>query len=420
MNSRYFLTTLTLCFCFLALGCKHTESSSKPISEEHPGTASGKSRAIVFVHGIHGDPKGTWTGVNGAPYWPDLVKADRDFSDADVVIKEYPTPFTGNRSDITDISNALASRMTAVFASHREVVFICHSLGGLIVEEMLVDHPKFASQVPFIVFYATPHAGSFVASFTSVFEGDPLLRSMSSSGDNRFLLELERQWRDQKLSPHRFCAYEMVKMRPHNLAAIVVGGASGAETKLLDFVGGIYVVDPFSATYGCDSNATFTGIQANHIDIVKPAGYDDSIYKLFKQYYLSTAPPVVQTPQVVRFEKTLCAFYGEAVQGASAWNKDEQCPIADRQHLDPDFHQTDFNCCGGGAGSTMTNVSIPNGLELRVDGGHYWSVDRAFFNGDNYQIHTYCGPEPAPGPGCNVKLKIVAHYKINVPGPPGI
>jgi pimeloyl-ACP methyl ester carboxylesterase len=414
VNRREQLVASFMALCLCIAGCHHAVPSASTSGPQAGAGGAAKTRAIVFVHGIHGDPRGTWTSDDGTTYWPDLVRADKDFADADVYVEGYPTPYTGNRSDVTDISNSLASRLTPVFAGHKQVIFICHSLGGLLVEQLLVDHPNFASEVPFVVFYATPHAGSFVASFSSVFEGDPLLRSMSSSGDNQYLLELEDRWRGAKFSTHRFCAFETIKMRPHNLAGIV--GAKGEEAKLLDFVGGIYVVDPFSATYGCDSNAPFTGIQANHIDIVKPTNRGDAIYKLFKEYYLATNVPLVEQPQAVRFEKTLCAFYGEAVQGASAWNKDERCPVADRQHLDPDYHQTDFNCCGGGAGSTMTNANVPVGLELRVDGGHYWSVDRALFDGDTYQIHTYCGPEPAPGPGCNVKLKIVAHYKIVIPG----
>jgi len=61
----------------------------------------------------------------------------------------------------------------------------------------------------------------------------------------------------------------------------------------------------------------------------------------------------------------------------------------------------------------MTNASIPAGLDIKVDGGHFWSVDQGALNGDNYKLHTYCGPEPFPGPGCNVKVEVVAHYKVS-------
>jgi hypothetical protein len=301
---------------------------------------------------------------------------------------------------------------SAPFSRHKEVIFFCHSLGGLIVKQLLLDNPQYAQKIPFIVFYATPGAGSFVARFASVFSDDPLLQAMSNAGDNKYLLNLEDRWRSAKFHLHRYCAYEERKMRPHALRAIVVGGTADAEQKLRDFVGGIYVVDPFSATYAYDSNAGFTGIDANHTGIVKPASRGNASYILFAKYYAAHGLNELVTAQPLRYDKTLCAFYGEANQGSNAWNKDEVCPVPERTKLDTDFHQGDFNCCGGGAGSSMTNASIPTGLEIKVDGGHYWSVDRGSFQSDVYKLHTYCGPEPAPGPGCNVKVKIIGHYRI--------
>ena len=70
-------------------------------------------------------------------------------------------------------------------------------------------------------------------------------------------------------------------------------------------------------------------------------------------------------------------------------------------------------CCGGGAGSPTTNRDIPPGLELVVTGGHYWSVASPKLQGDQFFLHTYCGPEPPPGPGCNVDVQVWAHYRIS-------
>ncbi len=386
---------------------------SGPVRET--GTPAARDTAIVFVHGIYGSPLGTWKNQVSMAYWPDLMKADQTFADADVIVKGYPTPYTGNHKDVDDIAQSLASELTDVFTSHRRVIFICHSLGGLIVKQMIVDHPNFAQKIPFIVFYATPGSGAFIAQFTSVFSPDPLLKSMSKSGDNAYLLSLENQWRSGGFGAiHRYCAYEEQKMLPKDLRALLVGGTADASSKLLGFVGGIYVVDPYSATYGCDSNAPFTGIQANHLGIVKPQNSNDAIYELFATYYRSNGViPAQAVPQVIRFDKTLCAFYGEANQQQQAWNNDEQCPIENIATLDKSYQQTDFGCCGGGATSTMTAAQIPPGLEIRVDGGLYWSVDKGHLENDKYYLHTYCGPSGTFGGGCNVKVKIIGHYVIS-------
>jgi hypothetical protein len=289
------------------------------------------------------------------------------------------------------------------------------SLSGLVVKQMLLDNPDFAKKVPFIVFDATPGSGSFLARFGSFFSGDPLLRSMSSSGDNQYPIELENRWRGANYATHRFCAYEDRKMRPHDLTAIITGGTADAASKLSDFIGGMYVVDPGSATYGCDSNAKFTKIDANHLGIVKPTGLGDPIYTLFKKYYESDGrgpiTAVVQTSEV-RFDKVLCGFYGAPDQRKPAWNADEVCPIENPQSLDQSYKQTVFTPSYK-ASSKMTAAEILPGLEIETDGGYYWSVDRGRWNEDYtaYLLHTYCGPSGSTEGGCNVKVKIIGHYK---------
>src|ERR1700733_4128681 len=263
LGFRSFLTLTNVGLCLvLWLGCGSVRESN---------AQTGRNKAIVFVHGIHGSRDGTWKNTSNMAYWPDLMKVDNTFSDADVIVEGYPTPFTGNHKDVDDIAKALEAELRPIFDSHKQVIFICHSLGGLIVKQLIIDHPNLAQKVPFIVFYATPGAGAFIARFASVFSGDPLLKSMSDSGDETYLLDLENRWRSGGFATiHRYCAYEEQKMRPSDLRSLFVGGAPNAAAKLLDFVGGIYVVDPSSATYGCDSDAAFTGIDGNHLQIVKP------------------------------------------------------------------------------------------------------------------------------------------------------
>jgi hypothetical protein len=113
----------------------------------------------------------------------------------------------------------------------------------------------------------------------------------------------------------------------------------------------------------------------------------------------------------------ICSMYGSADQGASAWNKNDACDLPVGFHLDKSYHQSTFNCCGGGATSDIAIGDIPAGIHLNVSGGHYWSVTKPIelirLDDDGpaqreFRLHTYCGPEGWPGPGCNVKVDVYA------------
>ena len=168
-----------------------------------------KPRVIVFVHGIHSDHE-TWRAPNGA-YWPQLIQTDPHFQQSDVVVAEYPTPSRHGQYSTEQLSQILWQGLKKQKVwDHREVVFIAHSLGGLLTEEMLINHPADAARVRFVVSYSTPHQGSFVANLAKIYDSDPLLTDLRDSNDNSFLMDLEDKWRSTATVSriHRYCAYE--------------------------------------------------------------------------------------------------------------------------------------------------------------------------------------------------------------------
>jgi len=48
-----------------------------------------------------------------------------------------------------------------VFRDQKELIVVCHSLGGLIVERMPIDHPEISRKTNSIQFVWTPHEGGF-------------------------------------------------------------------------------------------------------------------------------------------------------------------------------------------------------------------------------------------------------------------
>ena len=277
-----------------------------------------KPRVIVFVHGLHGDRE-TWRAANNA-YWPQLIQTDPHFQKSDVVVAEYPTPSAHGQLSTVQLAQILYQKLKQQRVwEHREVVFITHSLGGIVTEEMLLSHPTDAAHVRFIVSYATPHQGSFVANLAKIYDGDPLLTDLSDDTDNAFLINLEQNWRSTPTVSkiHRFCAFETLD----TAAGEGVGRYLRAHVRVVNY---------YSATYGCDVDTAPQKIVADHINIVKPATRSADAYTFFAKVYRNN--PIIDVTENVRDNK-VTGFTIDCNRKSSA--DDLQVPIA----LDPSLHE---------------------------------------------------------------------------------
>ncbi len=214
------------------------------------------TQVIVFVHGLFGKADSTWTCPKGQS-WPHLIASDGAFNSANLYVASYPTPYVGNRMTIDEIVANLKNRLDGdgVFSKHKKVVFVAHSMGGLVVQRLLLTYRDLAKQIPFIYFFATPSSGAELASLAHAFSADPLLKEMLPGDQNDYLLNLENEWRAASFqSIRRYCAYEKPPIGP-------------------------LVVDRLSATRNCDSSLPIT---ADHISIVKPCTTAAESYIAFR------------------------------------------------------------------------------------------------------------------------------------------
>lgn len=117
-------------------------------------------RSIVFVHGLRGHPKSTWTfesisnnrlssvlkkkpKESDEAYWPrDILP--QDFPNARIITYGYDSHFTGsfgttaNQCGISDHGQDLLSGLEHIRRADpkRPLIFVAHSLGGLVVKEV--------------------------------------------------------------------------------------------------------------------------------------------------------------------------------------------------------------------------------------------------------------------------------------------
>lgn len=134
---------------------------------------------IIFIHGLTGDREKTWTAKGAAAPWPQTllplkVPNTRILTFGyDAYIADWRGMVSQNR-----IGNHAMNLLAAVAAfrddddtNHRPLIFVCHSLGGLVCENALViadqrpeKHLKSILELTRgIVFLGTPHHGSNLA-----------------------------------------------------------------------------------------------------------------------------------------------------------------------------------------------------------------------------------------------------------------
>jgi pimeloyl-ACP methyl ester carboxylesterase len=235
---RLIFCSLLVCGSFLG----SVSASSKPTSRYERGPS--KERVIVFVHGLRGDADGTWTSSNGA-YWPQLLVQDSTFYDFDIYVVNYPAHLGGS-STIEDIVSSLYSRLKGDnVTQHRDINFVCHSLGGIVTERLLLDHPEVAARVSFVYLLGTPLTGSAVANYVNVFGSNPVTHALHDGQDNDSLQLLENHWKAYDSKIVRYCGYEK---KP--------------------WAGLGFIVDRQSATRDCDHEVAIDG---DHQSIAKPS-----------------------------------------------------------------------------------------------------------------------------------------------------
>jgi hypothetical protein len=255
---------------------------------------SGKPRAnVVFVHGLGGDAYGSWRrGPDNDSFWP--LWLAQDIEGICVYTLGYAAPpsnWLGTAMPLQDrVGNVRARLLATPALLDAPIIFICHSLGGLIVKQLLLDlHQQkdrdskaaaMLNNVKQVVFMATPHAGSahgtlldrlrFLAWPTPIagvlVANDPTLRSINVS--------------------YRGLADERRDVLSHLVFYETQGTAAGV------------IVDAGSADPGLPGEPPIA-IDADHIAIVKPADRSALQY-VSTRNFVSKSPKADEAPASLR------------------------------------------------------------------------------------------------------------------------
>ncbi|OBT66162.1 hypothetical protein VE03_05055 [Pseudogymnoascus sp. 23342-1-I1] len=230
---------------------------------------------IIFVHGLTGNRETTWTHKNGV-FWPEQLAHDISTArimtfgyDADVVKIWGMAGGNNLRNHGKSLAFAVSDRRRD--CRERPVIFIAHSLGGLVCEQALLHCgegdktlEKVFRSTRGIIFMGTPHAGADLAKWGYI------LAKYSSTvrNTNSDILDPLRQKSDVLTAVQQ--QFQQLLRKPD----VDIEIYCFFEEKPVFGVG--MIVEEHSATLSQYPNQS---IAANHMDMTKFTGVNDEGYQ---------------------------------------------------------------------------------------------------------------------------------------------
>lgn len=261
---------------------------------QHKNTLSNWGVDVVFIHGLLGGVFFTWRQQdkdNLRDFSTEQISEDdytycwpRDWLQDDssnvrvlgVDFDSYLSQWGGScptqtfKSTLEERSEDILWRLREAGVGDRPVIFVGHSMGGLIIKKMLVtaensqspDLNKFAENTKGVIFYSTPHEGSQIAKLNSLVKYFffPTVEVQELEFQNPALSELNDYFKQyvEKFKTKVISFGEMIPTRHLGLD--------------------LTFVPPESSDPGVGE---FYPVQYNHMDICKPESKKSILFRKF-------------------------------------------------------------------------------------------------------------------------------------------
>jgi pimeloyl-ACP methyl ester carboxylesterase len=233
---------------------------------------------VVFVHGLNGNWRYTWQGSKDPQvFWPRWL--GEDLPDIGVWSFDYEvkiSKWTGEAMPIVRQAVNFLAHLTLDLGT-RPLLFVTHSMGGLIVKQALnrayvmkeLDWEPLRQSTKGIVFLATPHSGSELASSNwlkylgSMIQPNEPVKELKANDPNLLVLNdwFRNNFEDLNVQIQVYCEERPTKIGPLSLM----------------------VVDQSTANPGI-AKVPVIPIPADHASICKPTDREDLVYRRTRQF----------------------------------------------------------------------------------------------------------------------------------------
>lgn len=250
--------------------------------------------AVIFIHGRGGDYRDTWRPENNSETIYDRFARDKKLQQLEFYSFKYRTGFKPLQYDFKTVSKLLYSNIQAKLRDYK-LLFVAHSMGGLIVQQYIVDRYLDSDElsvkaVKGVLYLATPFKGSGWANILH-----PLTKwSMNKQIDtlrpgHPFIKELEINWNKFVYRGGGFLPSNIV----HSFSQVLLTGVRDR------------IVSPESSS-PLYIGAKVLDVDTGHIDIAKAVDPNNPIYLHIYNFLLETSNLYcIQQAAIQEFEQNI-------------------------------------------------------------------------------------------------------------------
>lgn len=246
---------------------------------------------VLFFHGLGGDAHASWGGPDESGYWPSWLLLDA--KGVDVFSINYAAPkfhVNGKIANMPMYDKALeiCDYLVSSGIGKKPLVVICHSLGGLLIKQILrvcqdsedKNFQKLFENIRGVIFLATPHDGSGMADLVQCFPvlgSSKIVEAMEQDGAN--LRDL-KAWFSKTAVDREIRIKSYYEMKPTN--GVVIVGQNSANPDV--------------------HGSTVVAADADHVSIAKPTNSKSPVYRgvvqFIKDCAKDVAAPVGNNPRI--------------------------------------------------------------------------------------------------------------------------
>ncbi|KAJ0396855.1 hypothetical protein ATCC90586_002592 [Pythium insidiosum] len=249
---------------------------------------------VVFIHGLLGCPYETWVcGEDDSTMWAQewlLEDLKAEGHNPRLLSIGYDSQLLASESTwktmcFQETSQDVLKKLRAARVGDRPVVFVTHSLGGVLLKQVLLeaedshDDSSLIDSVNGVLFYGVPHHGSPIAQTIQTFrprtlgiEQHPVTEHLHGTPH----LKMLNDWAGRLFEEKGISALSVGESSPCKLPVIGVDAL---------------VVPATSANPGFGDFVTVA--DSTHIDVCKPQSKLDERYKLARQFILKHTPKLM-------------------------------------------------------------------------------------------------------------------------------